>query len=92
MISTCAPLLQEGAPLILNFKLQKRCGQQLLAKIDLACRGVLEAHFEGIELHWLFANSANERTLLAWRNGAGGGAASSAPRPGLVSGLLREPC
>jgi len=76
VISTCAPLLQQGAPLILTFKLQKRCGPQLLAKIDLACKDLLAADFEGMELHWLFANSTNERTLLAWRNGSEAGTAA----------------
>jgi len=65
-----ASLIAPQAPLVFTFKLQKRCSPELLNKIDTACRSLLGPWFEGFELHWLFGNSANERTLFAWRNTA----------------------
>ena len=62
-----APLLAPGAGLVLTLKLPRRCSAARVAAIAADCELLLRPAFEAVRVEHLFANTGNERTLLARR-------------------------
>ena len=62
-----APLLAPGAGLVLTLKLPRRCSNHRVGAIAADCARLLAPAFDGARTEHLFANTGNERTLLARR-------------------------
>jgi len=67
LLMPMAPLLAPGAGLVLTLKLPRRCSAGRVAAIASDCEVLLRPAFEGVRVEHLFANTGNERTLLARR-------------------------
>jgi hypothetical protein len=66
VVSSLVPLIKPGGVLVLTLKLPRRLGVGGFLRLSRACGEVLaNAGFHNCETKWLFANSANERTLVA---------------------------
>ena len=74
-----APLLAPRAGLVLTLKLPRRCSAGRVAAIASDCEVLLRPAFEAVRVEHLFANTGNERTLLARRRVSG--SAPPAPLP-----------
>ena len=67
LLMPMAPLLAPGAGLVLTLKLPRRCSAGRVAAIASDCEVLLRPAFEAVRVEHLFANTGNERTLLARR-------------------------
>ena len=67
LLMPMAPLLAPGAGLVLTLKLPRRCSAGRVAAIASDCEVLLRPAFEAVRVEHLFANTGNERTLLAHR-------------------------
>ncbi|KAJ1484097.1 hypothetical protein T484DRAFT_1948554 [Baffinella frigidus] len=68
LVLPLAHLCSPGAPLIFTVKLPRRASKGAVAGHRVqACIDILSESFEGFQSEWLFANSALERTIIAYR-------------------------
>ena len=86
-----APLLAPRAGLVLTIKLPRRCSDHRVALLAADCAAMLGPAFEGFRLEHLFANTGNERTLLARRRGGEGGAAAGDAPPRAPPAVVAAP-
>src|SRR5690606_7249831 len=58
------PCLRQGTLMVLTLKLNRRVNNKAVERKFNQVKNALEGAFCDFEMHWLYANTANERTLV----------------------------